>query len=78
MAVYNTKLINQYTRTHHLVRPYLMIIRFWAKIQVGILVIIALLRRLITFLNAFGSPEKVVLTSVSTKCSDCLCRHYLE
>lgn len=33
MAVYNTQLINQYTRTHPLVRPYLMMIRYWAKIQ---------------------------------------------
>lgn len=33
MPVYNTALICQYTRTHYLVRPYLMIIRYWAKIQ---------------------------------------------
>ena len=34
MPVYNTQLICQYTRTHTLVRPYLMVIRYWAKIQV--------------------------------------------
>ncbi|XP_068221956.1 speckle targeted PIP5K1A-regulated poly(A) polymerase-like [Palaemon carinicauda] len=33
MPVYNTQLICQYTRTHMLVRPYLMVIRYWAKIQ---------------------------------------------
>ncbi|CAL4091378.1 unnamed protein product, partial [Meganyctiphanes norvegica] len=33
MPVYNTELICQYTQTHELVRPYLMIIRYWAKIQ---------------------------------------------
>ncbi|KAK4317606.1 hypothetical protein Pmani_011313 [Petrolisthes manimaculis] len=33
MPVYNTKLIFQYTKTHSLVRPYMMIIRCWAKIQ---------------------------------------------
>lgn len=33
MPVYNTRLICQYTRTHLLVRPYLMVIRFWAKVQ---------------------------------------------
>lgn len=52
MAVYNTQLINQYTRTHPLVRPYLMVIRYWAKIQVGVLVIINLLFiRLVTKLK---------------------------
>lgn len=33
MPVYNTQLINQYTKTHPLVRPYLMVIRYWAKVQ---------------------------------------------
>lgn len=33
MPIYNTQLICQYTRTHLLVRPYLMVIRYWAKIQ---------------------------------------------
>ena len=35
MPVYNTQLINQYTQTHPLVRPYLMVIRYWAKVQVS-------------------------------------------
>lgn len=48
MAVYNTELIKQYTRTHPLVRPYLMTIRYWAKIQVGVLVITELLTKLVT------------------------------
>lgn len=34
MPVYNTQLIYQYTKTHPLVRPYLMLIRYWAKVQV--------------------------------------------
>uniref|UniRef100_A0A0P4WES5 Uncharacterized protein n=1 Tax=Scylla olivacea TaxID=85551 RepID=A0A0P4WES5_SCYOL len=33
MPVYNTQLIYQYTQTHPLVRPYLMVIRYWAKVQ---------------------------------------------
>ncbi|KAK7074464.1 hypothetical protein SK128_025276 [Halocaridina rubra] len=33
MPVYNTQLICQYTRSHVLVRPYLMVIRYWAKLQ---------------------------------------------
>ncbi|XP_045133621.1 speckle targeted PIP5K1A-regulated poly(A) polymerase-like isoform X2 [Portunus trituberculatus] len=33
MPVYNTQLIYQYTQTHPLVRPYLMLIRYWAKVQ---------------------------------------------
>ncbi|XP_071546127.1 uncharacterized protein [Panulirus ornatus] len=33
MPVYNTQLICQYSCTHPLVRPYLMLIRYWAKIQ---------------------------------------------
>lgn len=37
MPVYNTQLINQYTKAHPLVRPYLMVIRYWAKVQVGTL-----------------------------------------
>ena len=35
MPVYNTRLIYQYTQTHPLVRPYLMVIRYWAKVQVS-------------------------------------------
>lgn len=34
MPYYNSELICQYTNTHELVRPYLMIIRYWAQIQV--------------------------------------------
>ncbi|KAG7167225.1 Speckle targeted PIP5K1A-regulated poly(A) polymerase-like [Homarus americanus] len=33
MPVYNTHLISQYSLAHPLVRPYLMLIRYWAKIQ---------------------------------------------
>nr|XP_053641473.1 LOW QUALITY PROTEIN: speckle targeted PIP5K1A-regulated poly(A) polymerase-like [Cherax quadricarinatus] len=33
MPVYNTQLIYQYSISHPLVRPYLMLIRYWAKIQ---------------------------------------------
>ncbi|KAG0719719.1 Speckle targeted PIP5K1A-regulated poly(A) polymerase [Chionoecetes opilio] len=33
MPVHNTRLINQYSQTHPLVRPYLMVIRYWAKVQ---------------------------------------------
>ncbi|XP_045605906.2 speckle targeted PIP5K1A-regulated poly(A) polymerase [Procambarus clarkii] len=33
MPVYNTQLIYSYSKAHPLVRPYLMLVRYWAKIQ---------------------------------------------
>lgn len=66
MAVCNTQLINQYTRTHPLVRPYLMTIRYWAKIQVGMLVIANLFTRLVTkFEKTVGVSGKVVTRCLS-------------